>query len=146
MAQLKDTVVSGSLRATDNIYAAAFKGNADTATAFSADKSVTLTGDVTGSASSTGGWSISTTLANSGATAGSYGDSSNQTPDYGSTFKVPYVTVDNKGRVTSISEHTVKIPANDIPSVTTSDNGKILRVVNGAWAAVELPSASGVSF
>ncbi len=33
-----------------------------------------------------------------------------------------------------------------LPSVTTSDNGKVLRVVNGAWAAASLPSASGVSF
>ena len=33
-----------------------------------------------------------------------------------------------------------------LPSVTTADNGKVLRVVNGAWSAVSLPSASGVSF
>lgn len=51
--------------------------------------------------------------ANSGATAGSYGDSSAQTPGYGSTFKVPYVTVNATGHVTGISEHTVKIPASD---------------------------------
>lgn len=33
-----------------------------------------------------------------------------------------------------------------LPSVSSSDNGKVLRVVNGAWAAASLPSASGVSF
>lgn len=33
-----------------------------------------------------------------------------------------------------------------LPEVTTSDNGKFLSVVNGEWAAVELQSASGVSF
>lgn len=33
-----------------------------------------------------------------------------------------------------------------IPAVTTADNGKILRVVGGAWAAVELLNAGGVSF
>lgn len=33
-----------------------------------------------------------------------------------------------------------------LPSVTVSDNGKVARVVDGAWAAVQLPSASGVSF
>lgn len=33
-----------------------------------------------------------------------------------------------------------------LPSVTSSDNGKVLRVVNGVWAAASLPSASGVSF
>ena len=34
----------------------------------------------------------------------------------------------------------------ELPSVTSSDNGKVLRVVSGAWAAASLPSASGVSF
>lgn len=33
-----------------------------------------------------------------------------------------------------------------LPAVTSSDNGKVLRVVNGVWAAAQLPSASGVSF
>ena len=51
--------------------------------------------------------------ANSGATAGSYGDSSAQAPAYGGTFKVPYITINARGHVTSISEHTVKIPASD---------------------------------
>lgn len=103
-----------------NVYATTFTGaltgNASTATKFASAQSITLTGDITGSASSQAGWSITTTLANSGVTAGSYGDSDNQTPDYGSTFKVPYITVDAKGRVTSISTHTVKIPANDYMS------------------------------
>ena len=34
----------------------------------------------------------------------------------------------------------------NIPAVTAADNGKILRVVGGAWAAAELLSAGGVSF
>lgn len=60
----------------------------------------------------------------SGATAGSYGDSGNQTPGYGSTFKVPYVTVNATGHVTDISEHTVKIPASDNTNTTyTFANG-----------------------
>lgn len=33
-----------------------------------------------------------------------------------------------------------------LPAVTASDNGKVLMVVNGAWAAVALPSANGVNF
>ena len=33
-----------------------------------------------------------------------------------------------------------------LPSVSASDNGKVLRVVNGAWAAASLPSANGGSF
>ena len=34
----------------------------------------------------------------------------------------------------------------ELPSVSSSDNGKVLRVVSGEWAAASLPSASGVSF
>lgn len=40
---------------------------------------------------------------------------------------------------------TVEIPR-DVPAVTATDNGKILRVVNGAWTAAELLSAGGASF
>ena len=40
---------------------------------------------------------------------------------------------------------TVEIPEG-VPSVTASDNGKFLRVANGAWAAVEIANANGVSF
>lgn len=40
---------------------------------------------------------------------------------------------------------TVEIPEG-VPSVTTADNGKFLRVVSGAWAATELLSAGGASF
>ena len=40
---------------------------------------------------------------------------------------------------------TVEIPKG-VPAVTAADNGKILRVINGAWATAELLSAGGVSF
>ena len=40
---------------------------------------------------------------------------------------------------------TVEIPKG-VPSVTTADNGKFLRVVNGAWAAAELLNAGGAAF
>lgn len=33
-----------------------------------------------------------------------------------------------------------------VPSVTTADNGKFLRVVNGAWAAAAIDNANGGSF
>lgn len=54
----------------------------------------------------------------SGATAGSYGDSSAQTPGYGQTFKVPYLTVDAGGHITAVSEHTVAIPPSDEQNTT----------------------------
>ena len=36
--------------------------------------------------------------------------------------------------------------ADVLPQVTASDNGKFMRVVNGAWAAVKIANANGVSF
>lgn len=47
---------------------------------------------------------------------------------------------------TSIKLWTGKAIPDGLPTVTSSDNGKVLMVVNGAWAAASLPSASGVSF
>ncbi len=61
----------------------------------------------------------------SGLTAGSYGPSANATPGYGSTFNVPYITVDAYGRVTSISTKTVKIPASDNTNTTYSLSGAL---------------------
>ena len=40
---------------------------------------------------------------------------------------------------TALKEHVA-------PSVTAGDNGKVLMVVDGAWAAATIPNASGVSF
>ncbi len=34
----------------------------------------------------------------------------------------------------------------ELPIVTASDNGKFLRVVDGAWAAESISDANGVSF
>lgn len=47
----------------------------------------------------------------SGVTAGSKGDTTNQTPAFGGTFKVPSGTVDANGHLTNFADHTVKIPA-----------------------------------
>ena len=48
--------------------------------------------------------------------------------------------------VTSVNGHTGAITVHEVPTVTTSDNGKFLRVVSGAWAAVAIPDANGGSF
>lgn len=50
----------------------------------------------------------------SGATAGFYGDSFDQTPIPGGTFKVPYMAVDAMGHVTEVNEHTVTLPTTPI--------------------------------
>ena len=48
--------------------------------------------------------------------------------------------------VTSVNGHTGAITVREVPAVTSSDNGKFLRVVNGTWAAVEIANANGGSF
>lgn len=50
-------------------------------------------------------------LATSGVTAGNYGPTANVSPAAGGSFSVPYVTVDNKGRVTSAATRTITLPA-----------------------------------
>jgi hypothetical protein len=75
-------------------------GNADTASAWETARDLTLTGDATATLSSVDGSSnvsASLTLANSGVTAATYG----------STTAVPQITVDAKGRVTSVSEQSI---------------------------------------
>lgn len=73
------------------------------------------------------------TLGDSGVTAGAYGDTAAQTPGYNATFKVPSISVNAKGIVTAIGEHTVKIPASDNTDTkntagATNDAGKLYLV------------------
>jgi hypothetical protein len=58
--------------------------------------------------------------------------------------KPTFATVATSGSYNDLSDKPT-IP-DGLPGVTTADNGKVLRVVDGAWSAVSLPSASGVSF
>ena len=98
-------------------------GNAGTATKLATARTITLSGDATASGTfdGSGNLTLATTLKNSGATAGSYGPGANATPAFGASFEVPEVTVDAKGRVTSIAERTVKLPA--APTSITGNAG-----------------------
>ena len=58
---------------------------------------------------------------------------------------VDYV-VPGDSTVTSVNGRTGAVTVHEVPAVTTADNGKFLRVVNGAWAVVEVDNASGVKF
>lgn len=95
---------------TGNLTAPTFHGeldgNADTATKFKDAQSITLTGDVTGTASSQAGWSITTTLSDSGVTNGTYGPTEDINGSNGTTISVPQITVDEKGRITNIVNRT----------------------------------------
>lgn len=83
--------------------------------------------------------------ATSGATAGSYGDSSDQTPSYGSTFKVPYVKVNNTGHVTEISEHTVKIPASDNTDTHRPIKMNGTQILGNNTTALDLVAGSNIT-
>nr|DAG45248.1 MAG TPA: hypothetical protein [Caudoviricetes sp.] len=50
--------------------------------------------------------------------------------------------------VTSVNGQTgeVVLDLDSLPKVTADDNGKFLRVVEGAWGTSEIPNANGVSF
>lgn len=52
-----------------------------------------------------------------------------------------YYAVDDNGGVTQDI-----VDTESLPSVTSSDNGKLLQVVNGAWAAVIIENAAGGSY
>lgn len=57
-----------------------------------------------------------------------------------STQAVYPIAIDAYGHITGYGS-AVTIP--EIPTVSSSDNGKVLTVVNGAWAAAELPIYEG---
>lgn len=72
----------------------------------------TITGVTTNaplSGSGTSG-SVAISHANSGVTAASKGDTANQTPAFGGTFKVPSGTVNATGHLTAFADHTVTVP------------------------------------
>lgn len=81
-------------------------GNADTATtaaAWTTARDLGLAGDATGNVSIDGSENetLTVTLANSGVTAKTYGDTAN----------IPQITVDAKGRVTGVSNVAISIPS-----------------------------------
>ena len=54
--------------------------------------------------------------------------------------------IPNNSTVTSVNGQTGAVTIHEVPAVTASDNGKLLQVVNGAWAAIEIADANGGSF
>lgn len=136
--------VNGSGNATLKLPAtikATLSGNASTATTLATARNIKLTGDATGSASFNGSAdaSITTTLASSGVTAGSYGPSANASPAYKGTFSVPYFTVDAKGRVTAASTKTITLPAdnNTTYSTGTSSTAGLTKLYTSTGTAID---------
>lgn len=63
-------------------------------------------------------------------------------------YGVPEITSADNGKILKVieGEWEAAQPDSGLPSVSSSDNGKFLRVVNGQWAAATVPNANGVSF
>lgn len=87
--------------------------NAVSASKLQTSRRISATGDATWSVGFNGmqDESGTLTLSASGATAGSYGPSAAATLAFGGSFNVPYVTVDAKGRVTSVKSIALKMPS-----------------------------------
>ena len=49
-------------------------------------------------------------------------------------------------QINGVNVSTIINGGNGLPTVTSTDNGKVLRVVNGQWAAASLPNVSEVSW
>ena len=51
---------------------------------------------------------------------------------------------DNTKALEAIAEKLVGVSVTELPAVSASDNGKVLMVVDGAWAAAGLPADPAV--
>ena len=80
---------------------------------------------------------------NSGVTAASKGDTSNQTPGWGSTFKALSGTVNATGHLTAFAEHTVKIP-DTVATTTTAGlmSASDKQVINNLFNTVSINAGS----
>lgn len=94
--------------------------------------------------------------ANSGVTAASKGDTSNQTPGFGETFKTLSGTVNATGHLTAFADHTVTIPGTEASTsakglMSSSDKTKLNGIATGAevnqnaFSNVQANNSSGTS-
>lgn len=115
-------------------------GNAGTATKLATGRNISLTGDVTGTATAFDGSanaSISATLANSGVTAGKYGPTAATTIAFGGSVNIPYTEFDAKGRAISATHYAIKFPS--APTTVSGNAGSATKLQTARYI-------DGVSF
>ena len=118
-----DQTVAG-IKTFSSTIGGSITGNAATATKLVTARSLALSGDVLGSASFDGSANatIAATLANSGATAGTYG----------SATQVSQITIDAKGRVTLAAGVAISFPVNSVAGRTGAITLTTADVAEGA--------------
>jgi hypothetical protein len=101
----------GNTSVNTTINATSFSGIANSANALTTARNIALTTDATGNGNfdGTANLTIAVTLANSGVTANTYGN----------TTTYPVITVDAKGRVTAVTAQTISTPASGVTSFNT---------------------------
>lgn len=105
------TLFFGNTSVNTSVNATSFSGISNTALALNTARNIALSTDATGNANFDGSANITiaVTLANSGVTANTYGNST----------VYPVITVDAKGRVTAVTAQTVSTPATGVTSFNT---------------------------
>ena len=101
----------GNSTVNTTVNATSFSGIANLANALTTSRNIALTTDATGNGNfnGTANLTIAVTLANSGVTANTYGN----------TTSYPIITVDAKGRVTTLTAQTISIPASGVTTFNT---------------------------
>ena len=105
---------------------------------------ISLTGDVTSSATTFTGEqdiSITATLANSGVVSGSYGPTGNVNGSNGTAINVPQITVDSKGRITNV----VNRAYTSVDTNTDSNVLQTVRTTNGNFPVLLRGASAGTT-
>ena len=137
----KNVSITGNLSVSGSIT-----GNASSATKLATSRTISLTGDATasGSFNGTANLALATTLANSGVKAGSYGPTAAATLAFGGSVNIPQITVDAKGRATSIVNQATKLPA--APTTITGNAGTATKLATARTISLTGDVAGSVSF
>ena len=137
----KNVSITGNLSVSGSIT-----GNASSATKLATSRTISLTGDATasGSFNGTANLALATTLADSGVKAGSYGPTAAATLAFGGSVNIPQITVDAKGRATSIVNRATKLPA--APTTITGNAGTATKLATARTISLTGDATGSTTF